>query len=350
MSTGHEAINPIHPTMVGKLDPEFEKMYNEHVANTPNRPIDLPLLRQNYNKIYSYGIAPAPEIKSIEDITFKSFDGVPVKLRIYKPNGFSETEKLPVHIDFHGGGAAVGDLDTEAHILKEYVERARIAVVDVEYRLIPDYKFPTGVKDCFEAVKYVFENAETLGFNKNSISVGGVSAGGHISLAVDHLCRDIGLKLVLICAGTPQIADISNIPTAQDSPYDSIKECEFAPTLNWARLKWFDNIKWQWLEGLTEEQKKEELDKIGWLRDLTLATNFKDLTKTLVFTAGLDPMRSEGLAYAKILMDHGVEVVYKCYEGVPHPFQHMNKNLWQARDFIYRTALELALAHKTLTF
>ncbi|KAG7806119.1 hypothetical protein KL921_005096 [Ogataea angusta] len=327
--SGHEAINPIHPSMVGKLDPEFEKMYNEHVANTPNRPIDLPMLRKNYNKIY------------------------PMALLLHQRSKTSKTlqsEKLPVHLDFHGGGAAVGDLDTEAHILKEYVARARVAVVDVDYRLIPEYNFPTGVKDCFEATKYVYEHADELGFDKNSISVGGVSAGGHICLSVDHLCRDIGLNLVLVCAGTPQIADISSVKTAADSPYPSIKECEFAPTLNWARLKWFDDIKWHWLEDLTEEQKQKELAEIGWLRDLMLATNFKGLTKTLVFTAGLDPLRSEGLEYAKKLMDHGVEVVYKCYEGVPHPFQHMNKNLWQARDFIYRTSLELALAHKTLTF
>ncbi|KAG7804981.1 hypothetical protein KL924_005304 [Ogataea haglerorum] len=348
--SGHEAINPIHPSMVGKLDPEFEKMYNEHVANTPNRPIDLPLLRKNYNKIYSYGTAPAPEIKNIENIKFPSFDGEQVALRIYRPNDYSDSEKLPVHLDFHGGGAAVGDLDTEAHILKEYVARARIAVVDVDYRLVPEYKFPTGVKDCFEATKYVYENADELGFDKSSISVGGVSAGGHICLAVDHLCRDIGLKLVLVCAGTPQIADISNVKTAADSPYPSIKECEFAPTLNWARLKWFDDIKWKWLNDLTEEQKQRELTEIGWLKDLMLASSFEGLTKTLVFTAGLDPLRSEGLEYAKKLMDHGIEVVYKCYEGVPHPFQHMNKNLWQARDFIYRTSLELALAHRTLTF
>ncbi|KAH3686450.1 hypothetical protein WICPIJ_002573, partial [Wickerhamomyces pijperi] len=79
----------------------------------------------------------------------------------------------------------------------------------------------------------------------------------------------------------------------------SIKECEFAPTLNWARLKWFDDIKWKWLEDLTEEQTKKELEEIGWLKDLMLAPNFKGLTKTLVFTAGLDPLRSEGLEYAK---------------------------------------------------
>ena len=244
LETGHEAVNPIHPTMLGKMDPVFVDLYNEHVAHTPNGKIDLPLLRKNYSKIYSYGTAPAPDIKDIKDVAFKAEDGSEIILRIYRPNDSKKDELLPVHIDFHGGGWGLGDLDTESHVLKHYCAKARIAIVDVDYRLIPEYAFPTGLTDCFEATKYVHQNAEKLGFNKDSISIGGVSAGGNICLAVDHLCRDIGLKLKLVCAGTPQVDDIQSYATAADSPYFSTQECEFAPTLNWARLKWFDSLKW----------------------------------------------------------------------------------------------------------
>ncbi|KAG6163618.1 hypothetical protein E4U11_001757, partial [Claviceps purpurea] len=56
----HEALQPIHPSMTGHLDPVFEKLYNENVANTPLQPIDLPLLRSKYSLLYSYGTGPAP--------------------------------------------------------------------------------------------------------------------------------------------------------------------------------------------------------------------------------------------------------------------------------------------------
>lgn len=344
---GHEAINPIHETMIGKMDPVFINLYNEHVANTPNKPIDLPVLRKNYSKIYSYGTAPAPDISDVRDIKFPSFDGEEVTLRIYRPNGSGPDEKLPVHIDFHGGGWGLGDLDTESHILKHYVELAKICVIDVDYRLVPEYAFPTGLKDCFEAVKYVYNNGEKLSINNQSISVGGVSAGGNISLAVSHLARDAGISLNLVVAGTPQVDDIQGYATAGDSPYSSCKECEFAPTLNWARLKWFDKLKWDSLSS-DETERAKQLKEIGWFKSILTAPNFENLPKTVIFTAGCDPMRDEGEAYAAKLLKNGNDVVFKRYPGVPHPFMHMDADLWQASDFIKRTAYEIALAHKTV--
>lgn len=345
--TGHEAINPIHPSMIGKMDPIFVELYNEHVANTPNKPIDLPVLRQNYSKIYSYGTAPAPEIDNVKDITFPSFDGEEVGLRIYRPNGVADDVVLPVHIDFHGGGWGLGDLNTESHILKHYVDLAKVCVIDVDYRLVPDYAFPTGLKDCYEATKYIYENSEKLKIDKSSISIGGVSAGGNICLAVSHLARDAGISLVLCVAGTPQVDDIEPYATAADSPYPSCKECEFAPTLNWARLKWFDKLKWDSLSSDSTERVKQ-LKEIGWFRSIITAPDFTNLPKTVIFTAGCDPMRDEGEAYADKLLKNGNEVVFKRYPGVPHPFMHMDASLWQAADFIKRTAFEIAVAHKTV--
>ncbi|CUM63815.1 uncharacterized protein PRCAT00001399001 [Priceomyces carsonii] len=347
MTKGHEAINPIHPSMIDKMDPDFIKLYNEHVANTPNKPIDLPLLRKNYSKIYSYGTGPSPDIKDVKDIHFKSSDGYNVRLRVYTPNGVKDNVKLPVHIDFHGGGWGLGDLDTESHIIKHYVELAQIAVVDVDYRLVPEHPFPTGLKDCFEAVKYVYNNADELGFKETSISIGGVSAGGNICLAISHLCRDIGLHLVACIAGTPQVDDILSYQRAEDSPYPSNSECQFAPTLNWSRLKWFDDLKWMSLSA-DEATRLSQLKDIGWFKSIITAPNFSNLPKTVIFTAGCDPMRDEGEAYGVKLIQHGNEVVFKRYPGVPHPFMHMDADLWQASDYIKRTAFELALAHRTI--
>lgn len=347
MTQSHEALNPIHPDVLAKMDPVFVKMYNEHVANIPNKPIDLYKLRANYSKIYSYGTGEYPEIKNVEETTFASFDGQDVKVRIYRPNDAGADEILPVHIDFHGGGGGLGDLETEKHVLCHYVNLARVAVVDVDYRLVPDFAYPTYINDCFWALKYVYEGAASLKFKKDSISIGGVSVGGNIAFIVSHLARDEGIPVVLCVAGTPQVDDVESYNTAQDSPYGSVREFEFAPTLNWARIKYFDKLKWDTLPE-DEMDKKKRLAEIGWFKDVLSAPNFTNLPKTVVVTAGCDPMRDEGEVYAAKLLKNGNEVVFKRYPGVPHPFMHMDSYLWQASDYIKYTAFEIALAHGTM--
>lgn len=347
MTQIHEAVNPIHHDVLAKMDPVFVKMYNEHVANIPNKPIDLYKLRANYSKIYSYGTGEHPEIINFKELTFPSFDGEDVKIRVYRPNDAKDDEILPVHIDFHGGGGGLGDLETEKHVLCHYVDLARVSVVDVDYRLVPDYAYPTYINDCFWALKYVYDNAEFLKVKKDSISIGGVSVGGNIAFIVSHLARDLSIPVVLCVAGTPQVDDVESYKSAQDSRYDSVREFEFAPTLNWARIKYFDKLKWDTLPE-DETEKKKKLAETGWFKDVLNAPNFKDLPKTVVVTAGCDPMRDEGEAYASKLLKHGNEVVFKRYPGVPHPFMHMDSYLWQASDYIRYTAFEIALAHGTV--
>jgi acetyl esterase/lipase len=338
----HEALNPIHPDMLNRLDPVFVELYNEHVANTPNKPIDLAFLRSKYSVLYSYGTGPAPDVHRIYDSTIPIGEGVELDVRVYEP---SSTGPWPVHIDFHGGGWGLGDLDTEAHICKHICHEAQVAVIDVAYRLVPENPFPTGIEDSFAAVQYVFKNgAQKFNILPTSISLGGVSAGANIALVCAHWARDAQIPLRLIATGTPTIDDLSKYSSASESPFKSMQENEFAPTLNWARLAWFDKLKWNSLskDPVVERQQREH---IGWVKNLLDAPNCKGLAKTVIYTAGADPLRDEGEAYAMKLVENGVEVVMKRFPGVPHPFMHMTKTLWQAKQFIEMTSREIRHAH-----
>ena len=84
---------------------------------------------------------------------------------------------------------------------------------------------------------------EQFNINPTKISFGGVSAGGSIALILAHLVRDADIPLRLVVVGTPIVDDMSKYENAQQSSYKSMQEMEFAPTLNWARLKWFDVLK-----------------------------------------------------------------------------------------------------------
>jgi acetyl esterase/lipase len=324
--------------MAGKLDPVFEKLYNDHVANTPLRPIDLGQLRQHYSRLYSYGTGPAPEPAKTYDTTIPiGEEGVELAAKVYVPH---TQGPWPVHIDFHGGGWGLGDLETEAHICQHLCVKAGVVVIDVDYRLVPEHPFPVAITDSWAALQYIHAHgAERFDINPESISLGGVSAGGAIALALAHLARDASLPLKLIAVGTPVIDDLSQYSTAQDSPWPSMRENEFAPTLNWARLAWFDKLK---------RSTMSLPDDAAWYANLLAAPSFAGLAKTVLYTAGADPLRDEGEAYARKLVENGVEVTLKRFPGVPHPFMHMDKDLWQAREFIDMTAREIRLAHSSL--
>ncbi|KAI9927265.1 hypothetical protein ASPWEDRAFT_121781 [Aspergillus wentii DTO 134E9] len=326
----HEALNPIHPSVLPLLDPVFVKLYNDNVANTPNAPIDLSILRSKYSVLYSYGTGPAPDCGRIYDTTVPGYEGESIPVRVYEP---ASTGPWPVHLDFHGGGWGLGDLHTESHICKHLTVKANVCVIDIAYRLVPEFPFPIGIQDSFAALKHIHANGARFNIDTSRLSIGGVSAGGNIALICAHLARDENIPLKLVVAGTPVIDDISRYGKADDSPYASVRELQHAPTLNWMRLKWFDNLKWQSL-STDPAEKQTQLEKVAWFANALNAPDFTNLPKTVVYTAGCDPLRDEGEAYARKLVEGGNEVIQKRFKGVPHPFMHMDKDLWQASEFI----------------
>lgn len=278
----HEVLQPIHTSMIDRLDPTFVKLYNDNVASTPLKPIDLAALRKNYSVLYSYGTAPAPEVANIYDKTIEIEPGVEIDVRVYQPDFEGP---WPVHIDFHGGGWGLGDLDTEAHICKHICHKAKVAVIDVAYRLVPEVPFPAGITDSFAAVQYISKHgAEEFNIDPTRISLGGVSAGACIALACAHLARDDGISIQLVGAGTPTIDDISKYASAADSPFKSMQENEFAPTPNWQRLSFFDALK-------NKSIPADQAEQVGWFKNLFEGPRFTDLPRTVVFTAGADPLR-----------------------------------------------------------
>lgn len=204
--------------------------------------------------------------------------------------------------------------------------------------------YPTGIYDSFAALQYASLNPSRFEINSDIITLGGVSAGANIALIVNHLARDAGISIKAVVVGTPQISDISTVPTAADSPYPSFKEMEFAPTLNWARLKWFDSLKWDSLAKNDAVLRAEQEKDVSWFKDAMTAPNCEGLAKlTVIMTADIDPMRDEGEAYAKKLEEAGNKVVLKRFSGVPHPFMHMDEALDQAKEFIRDTVRYIKL-------
>ena len=191
--------------------------------------------------------------------------------------------------------------------------------------------------DALSAIRYIVGNTKIFSIDTTRMTLGGESTGGTIALILNHLLRDAGMGEMIkgVVVGTPSITDLKEVATAQQSPYSSMHEAEFAPLLNWPKLKWLETLKWMSLTTDPSTNKKDVQKDVLWLSDALSAPNFKDLAPlTWIGTADVDPLRDEGEAYAEKLKENGNNVIARRFKGVPHPFMHMDKALFQARDYI----------------
>jgi acetyl esterase len=118
---------------------------------------------------------------------------LPIRI-IWPQNNLGITTNTLIY--FHGGGFVVGDLDShDAHAVR-LANEAHCVVVNVDYRLAPEHRFPAAYDDCLAVTRWAFENIQLLGASAQHLAVGGDSAGGNLAAAVAIACRDEGIPLV----------------------------------------------------------------------------------------------------------------------------------------------------------
>lgn len=142
--------------------------------------------------ILSFGGAPGPEVGKIDSIQIPVEDGTKITLKIYYPKDYdaNKSEPLPCYMNIHGGGWVIGDLGDDESFLRTVCQECNAIIIDVGYRLAPEYKFPIPVTDCWDAFRWAVQNASQVGIDKDRIAVGGFSAGGHIAAIICQLARD----------------------------------------------------------------------------------------------------------------------------------------------------------------
>lgn len=236
-------------------------------------------------------------------------------------------------------------------------------MIDVEYRLIPEYPFPIGIFDGLAAVAHILANHNTFSIDPQNITFGGESAGATIALILSHFFRDAGesfsSRLKGVVVGTPSIADVRKVSMPGESQFQSMRDSEVMPLLDWAKVKWFDTFKWMSLspqppiinshsmqppqsqqqngraQSAQRPSYREMSNDVRWYANILDAPNFKDVAPfTWIGTAEFDPLRDEAEAYGEQLRAAGNHVVMKRYDGVPHPFMHMDGVLRQGREYV----------------
>ena len=111
-----------------------------------------------------------------------------IRLRIYKPKSIAAP--IPVVVWLHGGGYITGNPEMDDVSCAQYSRELSIAVVSVDYRYAPEHPFPSGLEDCYAALKWVDSHSHQLGVDAKRIAIGGGSAGAGLAAALVQLAHD----------------------------------------------------------------------------------------------------------------------------------------------------------------
>ncbi|KDE97565.1 lipase [Mycolicibacterium aromaticivorans JS19b1 = JCM 16368] len=224
----------------------------------------------------------------------------PIPVRVYWPDGIANP---PVTMYFHGGGFAVGDLDTHDGTAREHAGAAGTLVVSVDYRLAPEYPYPAAVDDVWAATRWVADNADGFGADGSRLAVAGDSAGGTLSAVVAQLARDNG--------GPPIAFQLLWYPsTMWDNSLPSFAENADAPVLDNAAIEAFT----RWYAGHVDLTDPPAALAPGRAADLS------GLPPAYVAVAGHDPLRDDGARYAELLAAAGVTVELHLADTLVHGY------------------------------
>jgi acetyl esterase len=223
-----------------------------------------------------------------------------IPVRIYRRRNVEGTS--PVLLYLHGGGFFCGDLFSEQTQCVQYALNAGCAVICVAYRLAPENPFPAGLNDCYRTLEFLWDHSEELKLDRNLIAVGGSSAGANLAAAVALLARDrIGPKICF---------QLLLIP-ALDDRLETDSAVQFTDAPGFARSE--AEVMWRWYLG---ENPKDVSPYAAPAR----AKELSSLPASYILCAGLDPLRDEGLNYAKRLAESGVAVELHLVPSIPHGF------------------------------
>jgi len=266
-----------------------------------------------------------PEVASVQDLKAIGPQG-PIPLRVYRPFGSSSTALLPVLVYYHGGGWVIGDLDTHDTLCREIANLSACAVVAVDYRLAPEHRFPAAVDDCLAATRWVRAHAIDLRLDALRLAVGGDSAGGNLAAVVAIDARErgdlpIAFQLLIYPATDMHRTFPSHIENAQG--YNLTKES---------------------MDYFVGHYIADPAQYKDWRASPLLHPDLSNLPPALVLTAGFDPLRDEGAAYAERLTAAGSAASYVLFARQIHGFVPMGKVLDEARTAVALCAAELRRA------
>ncbi len=254
------------------------------------------------------------ELKKVENRDIDGPNGA-IPVRIYWPE--KATGKLPLLIFYHGGGFALGNLDSHDGICRTLCHEAGIIVVNVHYRQPPEHPFPAAPEDCYAALDWTAQNAESLGGDVTRIVVAGDSAGGNLATSVCLMAKEKGgpsVSYQILCY--PGLMRTANDLTPSRKKFGGGGYFLSAGDV-------------QWIADMYTPNPDDLKNPLAYP---LLANDLSRLPPALVISAGNDMLHDEDKEFAENLHAAGVDTEYVDYTGTIHGFISFNGVLDVGRD------------------
>jgi acetyl esterase len=222
-----------------------------------------------------------------------------VPVRLYRPRGTAPAAGWPVVLFIHGGGWMLGGLESHAFLCDHLTARLPLALVAVDYRLAPEHPFPAPLEDCLEAWRALGTKAMELALDGDRMAVMGDSAGGNLAAALCLALRDSG--------GPLPCAQALVYPSLSAEPLPSHRSLADAPLLSGEDLA-----------ACIAAYLPTPSTRRSPLASPLAAADLRGLPDAFVAVAEFDPLRDDGIHYARRLRADGIPLEFHAGEGLVH--------------------------------
>ncbi|MDO5692799.1 MAG: alpha/beta hydrolase [Pseudomonadota bacterium] len=298
--------------IASRLTPAMRQLV-ERMEQAPYPPMHTLTAQQAkaaYNKSIGVLDVPKPDLARVEDFRIPARDGHALAARLVAP---THARDLPVLLYMHGGGFTIGGIESHDTFCRVLAGQSGAAVVSLDYRLAPEWRFPTAVHDSWDALHWLAgEGGAALGIDTARIAVGGDSAGGTLAAVAALHARDEGLRLALQLLIYPGTTD------HQDT--ESHRLFEHGPVLDKVLIDWFFG------------HYIDSVHRSDWRFAPLKSADVEGTAPAWVGLAECDPLVDEGVQYADKLRAAGVPVDLEIYRGVVHGFITMGRAIAEARQ------------------
>ncbi len=266
------------------------------VVGGPGGPPTIELMRASSSATVELKGPPEP-VETVTDLSIEG-PGGELGLRLYRPGVAGEP---PLLVYLHGGGWVIGNLDTQDRLCRALANRTGAALLSVDYRLAPENPYPAAVDDTWAALEWAAAHCAELGADPGRLGIAGDSAGGNLAAAGAIRSRDREGPRLGVCAMLCPITDCRT---------DDRSMMEMAEGYFLTR----ERMEWYW-----DQYAPAGIDRTG--PELSpLRADLSGLPPTVVVTAGLDPLRDQGVDYARACSAAGTEAVLVHHPGTIHGF------------------------------
>ena len=251
-----------------------------------------------------------PEV-AIERLSIAhAFAGPDVRIIVYKPR--NSVGSMPAYVSIHGGGYVMGTAEFSGPGNVRTAAEAGCMVVSVDYRLAPETRAPGAVEDCYSALKWLHENADELGVDRNRIAIGGESAGGGLAAALALFARDRGEFNICFQVLIYPMLDDRTAAGQNDNPHTG----EFL----WTNES--NAFGWEALLGARPGGANVSLYAAA-----ARATDLSNLPPAYLSVGSLDLFLEENIDYATRMLRAGVNVELHIYPGAYHGYEMAAESL-----------------------